>query len=120
MDRRTTLQMEIKGEKTVTMYSEDGDQFRARYQIADVTRPLSSTCRVCDRETMCCSRRLVAGSSIMRQVGTFGSLVNMECMCYTHDVLWVRWSGESFPRQECYGSAISRDSWSRRSLQDFA
>ena len=49
-----------KGEKTVTMYSEDGDQFRARYQITDVTRPLNSKSRVCvTRETMCCSRRLV-------------------------------------------------------------
>ena len=28
-----------KGEKTVTMSSEDGDQYRARYQITDVTRP---------------------------------------------------------------------------------
>ena len=38
-----------KGEKTVTMYSEDGDQFRARYQITDVTRPLNSISRVCDQ-----------------------------------------------------------------------
>ena len=38
-----------KGEKTVTMYSEDGDQFRARYQITDVTRRLNSISRVCDQ-----------------------------------------------------------------------
>ena len=31
-----------KGEKTVTMYSETGDQYRARYQMTDVTRPLNS------------------------------------------------------------------------------
>ena len=37
-----------KGDKTVTMHSEDGDQFRARYQITDVTRPLNSISRVCD------------------------------------------------------------------------
>ena len=38
-----------KGEKTVTMYSEDGDQFRARHHITDVTRPLNSISRVCDQ-----------------------------------------------------------------------
>ena len=38
-----------RGEKTVTMYSEDGDQFPARYQIADVTRPLNSISCVCDQ-----------------------------------------------------------------------
>ena len=37
-----------KSEKTVTMYSED-DQFRARCQITDVTRPLNSISRVCDQ-----------------------------------------------------------------------
>ena len=51
-DRRTTLQMEVssrtKGEKTVTMYSETGDQYRARYHTTDVTRPLNSVSRVCD------------------------------------------------------------------------
>ena len=34
-----------KGAKTVTMYSETGDQYRARHQITDVTRP--STQLVC-------------------------------------------------------------------------
>ena len=91
-----------KGEKTVTMYSEDGDQFRARYQITDVTRPLNSTSRVCDQGNTV----LLAGSLIMRQVGTRGSLVNMECM----------WVNESFPRQECLRSAIPMDTWSQRSL----
>ena len=36
-------------EKTVTRYSENGDQHRARYQITDVTRPLNSVSRVCDQ-----------------------------------------------------------------------
>ena len=35
-----------RGGKIVTMYSERGDQFRARYQITDVTRPLNSISRV--------------------------------------------------------------------------
>ena len=39
-------------------------------------------------------RRLVDGSSIMRQIGTRGSLVNMECVLHS-------WVNESFPRQEC-------------------
>ena len=38
-----------KDEQTVTMYSENGDQYRARYQITDVTRPLNSVSRVCDQ-----------------------------------------------------------------------
>ena len=37
-----------QGEKTVTMYQETGDQYRARYQVTDVTRPLNSVSRVCD------------------------------------------------------------------------
>ena len=36
-------------EKTVTMYSETGDQCRARCQITDVTRPLNSVSRVRDQ-----------------------------------------------------------------------
>ena len=35
-----------QGEKTVTMHSETGDQYRARYQITDVSRPLDSVSRV--------------------------------------------------------------------------
>ena len=74
-----------KGEKTVTMYSETGDQYRARYQITDVTRPLNFVSRVCViRETMCCSRRQEVGSSITRLVGIRGFLENTECMCCTH------------------------------------
>ena len=42
-----------KGEKTVTMYSENGDQFRARSQITDVTRPLNSVSLVCDQGNEC-------------------------------------------------------------------
>ena len=38
-----------KNEKTVTMYSVIGDQYRTRYQIIDVTRPLNSVSRKCDQ-----------------------------------------------------------------------
>ena len=38
-----------EGAKTVTMYSQTGDQYRARYQITDVTRPLNSVSRLCDQ-----------------------------------------------------------------------
>ena len=39
-----------KARKIVTMCSERGDQFRARKQITDVTRPLNSVSRVCDQQ----------------------------------------------------------------------
>ena len=70
-----------KGEKTVTMYSETGDQYRARYQITDVTRNLNSVSRVCDQGNNVLFK---VGSSIMRLVGTRGFLRNMECMCCSH------------------------------------
>ena len=73
-----------KGEKTVTMYSETGDQFRARYQITNVTRPSTQSVGSVTKETTCCSRRLEVGSSIMRLVGTRGSLGNTECTYFTH------------------------------------
>ena len=74
-----------KGEKTVTMYSERGEQFRAQYQITDVTRPLNSISRVCDqRKNVMFSLKRVDGSSITRLVGIRGSLGNMECTCCTH------------------------------------
>ena len=38
-----------KWEKTVKMYSETVDQYRARYQITDATRPLNSASRACDQ-----------------------------------------------------------------------
>ena len=38
-----------KSAKTVTMYSETGDQYRARHQITDVTRPLNSVSQVSDQ-----------------------------------------------------------------------
>ena len=38
-----------KGRKAVTMYSENGDQYRPRYQITDVTRPRNSVSHVCDQ-----------------------------------------------------------------------
>ena len=84
-----------KGEKIVTMYSEDGDQFRARYQITDVTRPLNSISRVCDQ-----------GNNVLF-TKTGGWIINHESGRYTwfpreHGV-YVLHSlvNESFPRQEC-------------------
>ena len=73
-----------KGEKTVTMYSETGDQYRARFQISNVTDPSTQSVGSVTKETMCCSRRLEVGSSIMRLVGKRGFLGNTECMCCTH------------------------------------
>ena len=60
-----------KGEKTVTMCSEDGDQIRARYQITDVTRPLNSISRVCDQ-----------GNNVLF-AKTGGSIINHETGRYT-------------------------------------
>ena len=95
-----------KGEKIVTMYSERGDQFRARYQITDVTRPLNSISRVCDQ----------GNHVLFTQTG--GWIINHETGRYTwfpreHGVYvlhswinesptekWVRWSDESFSGQE--------------------
>ena len=99
-----------KGEKTVTMYSEDGDQFRARYQITDVTRPLNSISCVCDQ-----------GNNVLF-TKTGGWIINHETGRYTwfpreHGVYVLHsWVNESFPRQECSGSAILTDTWSQRSL----
>ena len=84
-----------KGEKTVTMYSEDGDKFRARYQITDVTRPLNSISRVCDQ-----------GNNVLF-TKTGGWIINHESGRYTwfpreHGVYVIHsWVNESFPRQEC-------------------
>ena len=95
-----------KGEKTVTMYSENGEQYRARYQITDVTRPLNSVSRVCDP------------GNIVLFTQTGGRIINHETFRYTwfpreHGVCvlhsWmnefptkkrVRWPDDSFPRQE--------------------
>ena len=99
-----------KGEKTVTMYSEDGDQFRARYQITAVTPPLNSISRVCDQ-----------GNNVLF-TKTGGWIINHETGRYTcfpreHGVYVLHsWVNESFPRQECWGSAIQTDTWSQRSL----
>ena len=102
--------IKIQGEKTVTMYSEDGDQFRARYQITDVTRPLNSISRVCDQ-----------GNNVLF-TETGGWIINHETGPYTwfpreHGVYVLHsWVNESFPSQECQGSAIPTDTWSHRSL----
>ena len=103
-----------KGEKTVTMYSEDGDQFRARCQITDVIRPINSISRVCDQRN----------NVLFTKTG--GWIINHETGRYTwflreHGVFVLHsWVNESFPKQECWGSAIPRDTWSQRSLQDHA
>ena len=60
-----------KGEKTVTMYSETGDQYCARYQITDVTRPLNSISRVCDQ----------GNNVLFKQTG--GWIINHETRRYT-------------------------------------
>ena len=73
-----------KGEKTVTMYSEDGDQFRARCQITDVTPPLNSISRVCDQGNKVLFMK-IGGWIINHETGRYTcSLMNMQCTCYTH------------------------------------
>ena len=85
------------------MYSEDGDQFRARYQIIDVTRPLNSISRVCDQ-----------GNNVLF-TKTGGWIINHETGRYMwfpreHGVYVLHsWVNESFPRQECLVSAIPMD-----------
>ena len=76
-----------KGEKTVTMYSEDSDQFRVRYHITDVIRPLNSISRVCDQGNIVLFTKTGVGSSTVRR---------------EHGVYVLHsWVNESFPRQEC-------------------
>ena len=53
-----------KGEKTVTMYSETGDQYRARYRSRVIDQVFTQT-----------------GGWM---VGKRGSLGNTECTCFTH------------------------------------
>ena len=97
-------------EKTVTMYSENGDQYRARHQITDVTRPLNSVSRACDQ-----------GNNVLF-TQTRGWIINHETDRKTwfprEDGVYVlhswinkfpteervRWPDESFPGQECQGS----------------
>ena len=83
-----------RGEKIVTMYSERCDQFRARYQITDVTRPLNSVSRIRDQ----------GNNVLFTQTG--GWIIKHETGRYTwfpreHGVYVLRsWINESFPRQE--------------------
>ena len=73
-----------KGEKTVTMYSETGDRYRARYQITDVSRPLNSVSRVCDQGNNVLFTQ-TGGWIINHETGWFSTLLgNTECMCCTH------------------------------------
>ena len=78
------------------MYSETGDQYRARYQITDVTRPLNSVSRVCGQ----------GNNVLFMQIG--GWITNHETGRKTWFPPWinefpaekrVRWSDESFLRQ---------------------
>ena len=95
-----------KGEMTVTMYSETGDQYRARYWITDMTRPLNSVSRVCDQ----------GNNVLFTQTG--GWIINHETDRYTwfpweHGMYvlhsWIKESPtdklvrcpDSFPGQEC-------------------
>ena len=105
----------------MTMYSETGDQCRARCQITDVTRPLNLVSRVCDQ----------GNNVLFTQTG--GRIVNHETGRYAwfpreHGVhvlhSWidefqvkkrVRWPDESFPGER-WDSAILRDTWNQRSL----
>ena len=111
-----------KGEKTVTMYSETGDQFRARCQINSVTRPSTQ------------SVGSVTNGNNVLFTPTGGWIINHETGRYTrfpreHGVhvlhSWViesptethvRLPDEPFPGRECQVSAIPRDTWNQRSL----
>ena len=111
-----------KGETIVTMYSEDGDQFRARHQIADVTRPLNSISRVCDQGNILLFTK-TGGWIINHETGRYTWFLREHGVYVLHswvkespDHEWVRWSGESFSRQGCWGSVIPRNTWSQRSL----
>ena len=99
-----------KGEKTVTMYSEDGDQFRARCQITDVTPPLNSISRVCDQGNKVLFMK-IGGWIINHETGRYTWFPHEHAVYVLHS-----WVNESFPRQECWGSAIPTDTWSQRSL----
>ena len=88
------------------MYSKTGDQYRARYLITGVTRPLNAVSRVCDQ-----------GNNVLF-TQTEGWIINHETGRYTcihrgHGVYvlhsWinefptekrVRWPDEPFPVQE--------------------
>ena len=101
-----------EGGKTVTMYSETGDQHRA----------LNSVSRFCDQ----------GNNVLFTQTG--GWIINHETGRYTrfpreHGVYvlhsWVtesptekqvRLPDEPFPGRECHVSAIPRDTWNQRSL----
>ena len=74
------------------------------------TRPLNSISRVCDQ-----------GNNVLF-TKTGGWIINHETVRYTwfpreHGVYVLHsWVNESFPRQECWGSAIPTDTWSHRSV----
>ena len=109
-----------KGEKTVTVYSEDGDQYRARYQITDVTRPLNSVSRVCDQGNNVLFTQ--TGGWIINHVSgrktwfpqEHGVIVLHSWIDESVTEKRVRWLDEPFP--ESLVSAIPMDTWNERSL----
>ena len=111
-----------KGEKTVTMFSETGDQCRARYQITDVTRPLNSVSRVCDQGNNVLFKQ-TGGWIINHETGRqtwfpreHGEYVLHSWIIESLTEKRVRWPDEPFLRQECEDSAIPKDTWNERSL----
>ena len=100
-----------KGEKTVTMYSETGDQYRARYQITDVTRPLNPVSRARTRNNVLFTQ--TRGWIINYETGRntrfsqeHGVYVRHSWINESPTEKRVRWTEESFPGQECWDSAI--------------
>ena len=92
------------------MCSGDGDEFRARHQITDENRPLNSISRVCDQGNNVLFTK-TGGWIINHETGRYTWFPREHGVCVLHSCVI-----ESFPRQECKGSAIPRDTWSQRSL----
>ena len=103
-----------KGEKTVTMFSVDGDQFRARYQITDVARRLFSVSRVCDQGNSVFFTQ--TGDWIINHktgrktwfIRAYGVYVLHSWINGFPTQRCVRWPGKPFPGQECYDSVFPR------------
>ena len=90
----------------MTMYSETGDQYGARYQITDVIRPLNSVSRACDQGKNVLFTQ-TGGWIINHETGRkawfpreHGVYVLHSCINESPTDKRVRWSDESFPGQE--------------------
>ena len=107
-----------KGLKTVTMYSETGDQYRVGYQITDVTRPLNSVSGVCDQGNNVLFTQ-TGGWIINHATGRFprehGVYVLHSWITEFPTEKRVRWPDDLVPGPECQVSAIPRDTWNQRS-----